>query len=268
MLQQFINAITKIQDVKQAQKLPLGTVIGYLFILALLMSLPVAYQVANIMGSIQADGREIATKLPDFTIENGKLSTPTEENGFIYQTDSIVLTFDPAGKRSATDVAADMVGNYFSIGLLQDEAVIALPTNAAGSSLLGSNLVELPYSEGMMKDLSGANIKEYLANNSTPWWIYPIIILVSIYPSFLNLLLALLMATLLANIITRWKRQPLRFMENFKIMAFAITVPALISILLQIIWPQLDPTYFLMAAGLFLFFQATKDIPGKTPPTI
>lgn len=267
MLQQFINSIIHIRDVKDARKLPLGTVIGYLFLMALLMSLPVAYEVAQVMAGIQADGQEIAAKLPDFTIENGQLTTPEEKEGFIYQTDAIVLTFDPAGKRNSTDVAADMVGNYFSIGLLKNELVVALPASASGSSLLGSNLIELPYTEAMVKDLSGANIKDYMAHKSMPWWIFPIIILVSIYPSFLNLLLALLMATLIANITTRWKRQPLRFMENFKIMAFTITVPALISIPLQIIWPHLDPTYFLMAAGLFLFFQATKDIPGITPPS-
>ncbi len=43
--------------------------------------------------------KKIAAKLPDFTIENNQLNpVNSNEKGFIYQTDSIIFTFDPEGK--------------------------------------------------------------------------------------------------------------------------------------------------------------------------
>ncbi|MCW3745244.1 DUF1189 domain-containing protein [Enterococcus gallinarum] len=58
-------------------------------------------------------------KIPNFSIENGQLTTNGQGEGFIYQTDSIIFTFDPEGKRNATDIASDATANVLSVGLLK-----------------------------------------------------------------------------------------------------------------------------------------------------
>lgn len=107
-------------DIKQlthAKKLNFGKTMFYIFLLSLLAAVPLFTQVIGFYSDIQKDGQEITEQLPDFTIENGALVTDVTE-GFIYQTDSIIFTFDPEGIRSPEDVSNDMVGNFLSIGLL------------------------------------------------------------------------------------------------------------------------------------------------------
>ncbi len=48
------------------------------------------FQVFQVLNNIQLDGQKIATRIPDFTIQNGQLQTK-EKEGFIYQTNSIIL---------------------------------------------------------------------------------------------------------------------------------------------------------------------------------
>ena len=83
--------------------------------LSAILALPITKQVFSVLQEVQQDGQKIAEKLPDFSIENGTLQTKAKESGFIYQTDSIIFTFDPDGKRTAADVQKDLIGNAFGL---------------------------------------------------------------------------------------------------------------------------------------------------------
>ena len=65
--------------------------------LSAILALPITKQVFFCATRGATRWPKIAEKLPDFSIENGTLQTKAKESGFIYQTDSIIFTFDPDG---------------------------------------------------------------------------------------------------------------------------------------------------------------------------
>ncbi|MCU7356340.1 DUF1189 domain-containing protein [Enterococcus dispar] len=264
MLSLIKSSFFQFQQLLEAKKLPFGKVIGYIFILGGILTLPLAYKVSSVFHDIQQDGQKIAAKLPDFTIENNQLNpVNSNEKGFIYQTDSIIFTFDPEGKRTEKDITTDMVGNFLSIGLLKDRLVIAMPSTGASTALLGDNQLVIPYSEAALKSLDGEHIREYLEKTKIPWWMYLVAFLVSLYPSVINLLVTLLFATLGATLQTKMRRTQLSSFENFKIVVFAATLPVILTAVIHFITMNFDSTMFILIATLFIYNQVTKGMTRK-----
>lgn len=264
MLHLMKSSFFQFRELLAAKKLAFGKVIGYIFILGAILTLPLAYKVSSVFHDIQHDGQKIAAKLPDFTIEKNQLQPAhAKEKGFIYQTDSIIFTFDPQGKRTAKDITTDMVGNFLSIGLLKDDLVVAMPSTGASSALLGDNQIVIPYSEASLASLSGSHIRDYLQDTKIPWWMYLIAFLVSLYPSVVNLLVTLLFATLGATLQTKMRRLKLSSFENFKIVVFAATLPVILTALIHFVTMNFDATMFILIATLFIFNQVIKKIPQE-----
>ncbi len=114
----------------------------------------------QVLNNIQLDGQKIATRIPDFTIQNGQLQTE-EKEGFIYQTNSIIFTFDPEGKRTEQDISTDLMGNFVSVGMLKNKLIIALPNTGTTSALLNNNQLELPYTNESLKNLTGKQLRSF-----------------------------------------------------------------------------------------------------------
>lgn len=107
--QLIISSFIRFKDLKEARNVPFWKAIVYLLVLSIIMALPISFQVFQVLNNIQLDGQKIATRIPDFTIQNGQLQTE-EKEGFIYQTNSIIFTFDPEGKRTEQDISTDLMG--------------------------------------------------------------------------------------------------------------------------------------------------------------
>ncbi len=116
--QLIISSFIRFKDLKEARNVPFWKAIVYLLVLSIIMALPISFQVFQVLNNIQLDGQKIATRIPDFTIQNGQLQTE-EKEGFIYQTNSIIFTFDPEGKRTEQDISTDLMGNFVSVGMLK-----------------------------------------------------------------------------------------------------------------------------------------------------
>src|SRR5699024_8693689 len=97
------NSLFHFDEIKKSKNTSLWKLVLFLLLFSLVMALPLSIQVVKVFQSIQQDSQKIAQQVPDFTVENGTLQTDDSE-GFIYQTDSIIFTFDPEGKRTAKDV--------------------------------------------------------------------------------------------------------------------------------------------------------------------
>ena len=93
-------------------------------------------------------------KIPNFSIENGQLTTNGQGEGFIYQTDSIIFTFDPEGKRNATDIASDATANVLSVGLLKRNCC-QFPGTGLSTSFLDTNQLKFSYNEPAFNNLDG-----------------------------------------------------------------------------------------------------------------
>ncbi|OJG52433.1 hypothetical protein RV06_GL001004 [Enterococcus haemoperoxidus] len=218
------------------------------------------------MQDIKNDGQKIAAKLPDFKIIDGKLDTATNVEGFIYQTNSIIFTFDPEGKRSLSDVTTDLVGNAVGLGFLQDEFVVALPNSGAADSLLGANQFEIPYSKGSLDGLNSKDLKESLDEASVPFWIKLVIFVFTLYPTFINLIINLLMITIGANLYSKIRLYNLRFLDCLKISTYCATLPVIFSSILHFINRSFDDSFLIVFVSLLIFFIAIRKEERKEPP--
>ncbi len=258
----FFASFYRFKDLKNARFLGFGKAVLYLLVLSLFLAVPITANVLQVFRDVQADGQKIAQKIPDFTIKNGKLAPVDQTEGFIYQTNSIIFTFDPEGKRTTTDISGDMIGNFLSVGLLPDELVVALPSSGITDQLLGSNLLEVPYSQGL-ENLDGAHIRQYLDQESVPWWMILITLLVSIYPSFINLVMTILITCIGASLMAALRRLQVTFFENLKILIFCATLPVVLSAAIGFFSVNFDSSLFIILATIFIYSQASKGLPRR-----
>ncbi|WP_348921970.1 DUF1189 domain-containing protein [Enterococcus rotai] len=262
----FKRSLFQITELNQAKKMPFWKVILYVVFLSIILALPITKQIFSIMQDIQNDGQKIAAKLPEFEITNGKLHAASNAEGFIYQTNSIIFTFDPDGKRTLSDVTADSVGNAVSLGFLQDEFVIALPNSGAADSLLGANQFEVPYAKGALDGLNSQDLKQGLDEASVPFWIKLIVFVFTLYPTFINLIINLLMITIGANLYSKIRLYKLRFIDCLKITTYSATLPVIISSVLHFINQSFDDSFLIVFASLLIFFFALRNEERQTPP--
>ena len=258
--QLIISSFTQFKELKNARNTPFGKSILYLLVLSIIMALPISFQIFQVLNNIKADGQKIATRIPDFTIKDGKIYTKDKE-GFIYQTNSIIFTFDPEGRRSEKDVTSDLMGNFLSVGMLENELVVAFPNAGTTAALLSSNQFELEYTNDAIKNLTGKQLRDTLSEASIPFWIKAVTFLISIYPSFLNLIITLFFANFAAYIYARLRLTRATFLDCLKTMIYAISLPTLLATILMIFLPSFDTSAFIAIAGLFIFAQAVKGWP-------
>lgn len=258
LLQLAKNSILHFNKLKFTKNVSFGKIIVYLLLLSLIAAIPITLQVRHVFTDIQSDGQEIAKQIPDFTIEDGKMQTEAQE-GFIYQTDTVIFTFDPQGQRTPGDISSDMVGNFLSVGLLQDEAVLSLPSNETTEALFGDNQFEFSYEDDELQSLTGKELRNELSQSNLPWWTPFIVLLIATYPSFINLIVTLLITTVIGNLYSRIRRTKNRFFDNLKIMIVSATLPVIIGAIINSFSASFDSTTFIAILSFFIFTQAIKD---------
>lgn len=260
------SSFIKIDNLKQARNAAFSKIILFLLLLSVMYAIPITFQAYQVFQSLFTDSQEIAEKIPDFTIENNTLTPAEPTEGFIYQTDSIIFTFDPEGKRTATDVSGDMVGNLVSIGLLQKELVVSLPDSGVTSALFDSNQLKISYQNSALENLNGENLRQTLITNQIPWWVFAVTFFIALYPSFLNLIMTLLIAALIGNIYAKFKRYDFSLYETLKIIILSAALPTLLSAILQFILPDYFSTTLILVGSVFIYSQAIKGSPQKSFP--
>lgn len=246
-------SLFRFSELKQANKIPFWKAVIYLIVLSFIMALPTVYQASLMLKDVKQDGTTIAEKIPNFKIQDGKLESGSD--GFIYQTDSIIFTFDPEGKRSEKEVSKDLMGNLFSIGFLKNEIIVALPQ----SSMLDNNVFKLPYTQEPLKSMTDQSLKKIITEMKLPFWGYLLMWAAAFYPTFLNLLMTIFFATLGALIYSRLRQLPLTFADCFKTMIFCSTIPILLSTIFLLFKPNFDAGTLVTLISLFAFFQVTKS---------
>lgn len=261
----FKSSITNIPQLNSGKKMSFGKVILYIFFLSTILAIPVTKQVFSIAQNIKEDSQKITQKLPAFEIKNGKLITPPNTEGFIYQTNSIIFTFDPQGKRSASDVRSDLIGNAFGVAFLRDEFIIVLSSNNATESLLGSDQFSISYSNDLLDGLNQQSLKDFLNETGIPWWSLLIVFVVSLYPVFLGLIIHLLLISIGAILYSKMKLYSLRFLDCLKIVTYATTLPILLSSMIRFFNPAFDDSLLIIFVSLLFFFLATRQEERNTP---
>lgn len=226
----------------------------YMIFLSLLLSLPVVFQSMGLLSSLQQDGEKIVAEMPDFSIEDNKLKTTEKDSGFIYQTDSMIFTFDPDGKRNKQDVQSDASKGVLTLALLKDEVVLVLPTVGSTADVIDSNVLSLPYSTPQLSNINKAFVSDLLTQRTQTTILFLIVLITSVIIIFASFLFDLIIMTFFANLFTKMKMVQLRFGEVFKILVYCSTFPTLLTVLLQFVWPTLAIGSISLALTLIIYF--------------
>ncbi|MBO0471108.1 DUF1189 domain-containing protein [Enterococcus sp. DIV0242_7C1] len=264
----FKHAFFQFSELHKAKNMPFWKVILYILFLSVILAFPLTKQIFSMVQDIKNDGQKIAEKLPDFTIADGRLKTDPSTKGFIYQTNSIIFTFDPEGKRSLSDITSDSVGNAVSVGFLDDEFVVSLPSSGTADALFGTSQFEVPYSQGTLDGLNSQDLQQALDESNVPFWLKLIVFVVTLYPAFINLIINLLLITIGANLYSKVRLYKLRFLDCLKIVVYCSTLPVIVSSLLQLLVRPFDDSFLIILVSLMLFFFATRKEARQEPPTI
>ena len=260
MIQILKDSMIHFNQIKEVKKLPFGKLISYLLLLSLVMALPLAAQVKEVFHSIKQDSLTIVSHLPDFSIKNGKLQLHDKnEKGFIYQTDTVIFTFDPEAKRTKQEITNDHLGNFISAGLTKDELLIGFPSTELTSNLLGGNKLAISYNNPILDGITSQKIKQEVKNSQFPIWMYGLIILLVLYPAFVNLAINIFTVALIGNIYSHMIRCKNGFLDNLKMMIACASLPVLLSLIISFIYPEFDTGLFITLGSFFIFTQALKD---------
>lgn len=260
MIQILKDSVTHFEQIKQVKKLPFGKMVGYLLLLSVFMAIPLVTQVKEVFHSLKLDSLAIVSHLPDFKIQDGKLQLESDKNsGFIYQTDTIIFTFDPEGKREKKDITNDRLGNFISAGLTQNELLIGFPSTELTSNLLGSNKIRISYDNPILDHMTSKTLKQEVKNSQFPLWMYVIIILLVLYPAFVNLAINIFTVALIGNIYSHMMRYKNSFLDNLKIMIACSSLPVFLAIIISFLYPPFDSGLFITLGSFFIFTQALKN---------
>lgn len=229
-----------------------GKIFLLMLFLSFILSLPVVYQAMNIVNSIKNDGDQIIQKLPEFSIQEGHLVTKEKDTGFIFQTDSMIFTFDPDGKRNKQDVESDSVGNAMIVALMSDELILSLPTFNSTTDVFDNNTFVLPYSTPQLQHLNNTVMVDIFEGKNNVV-VFLIVVISSMIMLFLNLLIDLLLLSFFANIFSKFRMVGLRLKDVFKIMVFAAVLPTIFTTILQFIFPTFPVSSINIALTLIVY---------------
>lgn len=250
----FLTAFSEPKKLILGANTKFSKVFLYLLFLAVLITLPIAIQLTKVIHSAQNDLATISERIPDFSIENNRLTSPNEK-GFIQQTDNFIFTFDPQGIYTAKDVQTDLIGNAVGLALLEKEAVITVPTDHLMASLLPKSLITMSYDSIEGKAINKDWLTHQLGDTSQSRSVRVLAYVFSFFPLFINFLISILMMSLIGNLWCKMSGSLLSFKQSFKIMSFAATVPVVITTVLAVIRPGFDQTFIITFLTFLIYLR-------------
>lgn len=239
----------------EARNVKKGKIFLYILFISLISSLPIFVQSYQILNDFRNDGQIIAESIPAFKIENGQIITEEPAESFIYQTDSIIFTFDPAGQQTTEDVDRNLIGTTIGIALLEDRFYLSVPG------------YPLQFSYSQLDGVTDAFFADVLFGvQSIDGFLLLVVLLFVWLFSLLLVLIYNLLYTILANLISVFIRRDIRFGENWKIVLFASTLPIIFFSLLNIF--NLVPRFqfeITVLLTLYFYYLAIRQLPDESP---
>lgn len=243
------------EDLTEARQLSKSKLVIYFLFLAFVMTIPFYFQLNQIVGNLKADGKDIAETIPDFSISDGKIIPGENAESYIYQTDSLVFTFEPTGKLSQEDVQSKVrSSSALLVSLLKDGMYFSIADTP----------MKIPYTR--LNDTDQTFFTNlFLTVGSFSWGIVLLIAVLLVLLLFVASLFYNLLYTVFANLLSAISRRPLSFWDNWRIVLFASTIPTIIFAVLNS-FGVFNPFQLEIKLVLTLFFYnlAVKKIP-KTP---
>ncbi|CZQ83096.1 Hypothetical protein Tpal_397 [Trichococcus palustris] len=220
------------------------------FILSLAVSIPIFMSSFPILQNLGADAQAVAQKIPAFTIIDDELVLDEPmEKGFIYKTDTVMLTFDPKNSYSERDLASRSENFTLSLFFSRNEFVL----------YAGGIPLTIPYTQAdkMTDQFFKSLLTDFTKNQTLSVFILFIFCFVV---SAIELSLSLLIISLFANILSSLVGKRQTFFDNWNMALVAISVPALFFVLLNgfgfVAYFQEE---IIVALALYYYYNAVKD---------
>lgn len=234
----------------RAKQLKKGASSLLFFILSLAVSIPFFMSSFPMLQELGADAQAVSQKIPAFTIMDDELALDEPmEKGFIYKTDTVLLTFDLKNSYSERDLARASENFMLSLIFSRNEFVL----HAGGIP------VAIPYTQAdkMTDQFFKSLLTDFTKNQTLSAFILFVFCFVI---SAIELSLSLLIISLFANILSSLVGKRQTFFENWNMALIAISVPTLFFVLLNsfgfIAYFQEE---IIAALALYYYYKAVKD---------
>ncbi|MBM6614233.1 DUF1189 domain-containing protein [Desemzia sp. RIT804] len=200
----------------QARNVKTGKIVLYFIFLSFILTIPSWVQTNQLLTDFIQDGQEVAQNIPDFEIENGQIVPEENAESFIYQTDSIIFTFEPSGRITPSEIDKRISGSTLGISLLEQGLYLSIP------------LYPIQFSYSQLEGMNQDTFKDVILGLQS---VNPIVLVMTFVLLWISsLILALVynfLYTVFGNLVATITKKPLRFGETWKVVLFASTLPTI-----------------------------------------
>ncbi|PLR85933.1 DUF1189 domain-containing protein [Bacillus canaveralius] len=251
IFKQFFKSLYSPKDIALFRFQGIGKTILYIFFLTLLSIIPSSYFLSTaLIDGVNTARESIEEDMPDFTIENGQLSS--EENRPVtINKDGFTIIVDPTGAVSEKDLSNE----DNAVALLQNELVLV-----AG----GQDQVH-PYSM-LGLNLTKNDVTQLLTNLDSMMGILVPVMIVVIYLfssaiKFVEISILAFFGLMLKNLAGR----NLQYRHLWRMAAYSVTLPTIFFAIMGALQTQV-PGGFLIHwfVSLLMLYLAIKEIPKPT----
>lgn len=199
---------------------------------------------------LSADIQEIKSSIPEFELVDNELDSETES--YIYQTDSMLLYFDPQDKMSTDTIDKNMnnVTVPLSIGLMNDQMYL---------NVIGQNY-SIHYSD--LSNFTTSDLQAFINNfgRFSPGMIGLFVVFIFFY-NFLFFISQLFPIVLFANLISVYRKTGLRFVQTMKVAFLATILPTLVVYGLHaLVFPVSFQFEIILGASLVLYYMSMTEM--------
>jgi hypothetical protein len=250
----FKASFTSLETVIEARKINWLIASVYIGFLSLILALPITTDIWTAAQQLAHDFRQVAQKIPDFHIKNGKL-VADEGKGFIYQSERLVFTYDPDGKRTPANIESDATGYVWAISFSPEAMIVAVPQEVRTTFALQEHPLTFSYTGLDIENFDGTSLRASLNRFGTQTWALLIIFVFSFLPALINVIWQVLFLGTIGYFYNRLVKNEVRLHETMKIVLFASSAPIVLSTALSFIFPRIDAEFIIMLTTLLLYFR-------------
>ncbi|MDT8715679.1 DUF1189 domain-containing protein [Clostridium sp. 19966] len=209
MINDFIGSITNIKHYKEVVKYRMTRVIGYLLLLTVVFGLFVSLSFQKkYMTVLSAIPKVYDSKMPEFKIQNGELSTNNNEK-LVTEVNGVGVIVDSSVKSSDS-----LVKKYKQAFAMTEDGMIIKTS--------GNSIMNIPY-----RDMFNSDTDKQAARNvvgSIPYFILLLSAIILVIFICLSFIYSLLFGAI-GLIFKKMRPSKLKFKETYRISVYSLTLP-------------------------------------------
>ena len=252
------NAIIHPTRLNESKNLSIGKTIIYVLLLTLFTAIPITLYSGQTLEQTKKEALTFFDACPNFNIAHGTLNAKGND-GMIYQGKHLVLSLDPKNKQTASQLQELLSPEQFGISFTKKQLLFTVPKNHIAEKMMPKNPMSLNYQEEGMNGLTKEAMVSFLNNPMIATLFYTVFLIFAFIPSLISLLSNLIMTGVIAWLYCKMTRVDLKFRQIFKLTLFSTTLPALLGIVVQLLFNNLMMVNYIYALNLIIFFFAIKN---------